>query len=301
MTDKKIESLKRRKEIQAEIEAHKKLKLKLQKEYLKRKKELAKIENELTNLRTEYEQKNNYNNSQSKKRRKGYINSFTRKTIPYILAIGSMYACFSSSSATPVAVDKVSTNMKYMKNIDSSGKCTITEQEEDFKYKPNIIKYQGPWHYNEETKEYEREVKNYRVSFLNKFLIEDIVEENKIDSLEKIFGEPVIKSIQRTNKVDEKELLAGATIEAIIFGKDKTQVVMVDESIGRNAFTTVLFIALCIFFRYIIDNTLMENDELKKMLEKVSEKYPYLDLTSLENEIIEKEHRSCVLSKKRVM
>ena len=57
MTDKKIESLKRRKEIQAEIEAHKKLKLKLQKEYLKRKKELAKIENELTNLRTEYDKK----------------------------------------------------------------------------------------------------------------------------------------------------------------------------------------------------------------------------------------------------
>ena len=195
-------------------------------------------------------------------------------TIPYVVTAALSYKVFSSLNMTPFAKDNITKNAKVMKELDTEGNTSYYEQYEDFD-KTATISRVGKWHMGKDGN-FERQIKIYDAKKIDEFK-EDITIEKLnrigIDSLEYIFGEPIIERTERKNKLTLEEQNAAPYLKATVYYEDKDKNITTKESTSNNVVQTACFVIVALNLGRILEKILkaLNDNSYSKRRNKISD------------------------------
>lgn len=219
-------------------------------------------ENELDNIEEKMEQCNseikNYqkyidNPKKIKKRNKKnkIIKSFllpvkiVQFTIPFVLLGGLTYKGFSSLDGTPFIRDDVKKQYVMEVNIDSEGNKNETPYFEKDNNKMETIIYSSKWEKNDD--KYVRTHKVYAADKIKDEIIEKIVRNNEIPSLEELFDDPISVNTEIKTKLTEEDKNIKDSLSAVYYKSSDDYYIKVKEEIVMNIFSTFIWLIFTLF------------------------------------------------------
>ena len=208
---------------------------------------------------------------------------FLRLITPYVGSALILFYASSLANLTPFKRDMKKEYLNTMKEIDGLGNVKIVEQYNSFKNSSSSFSYFGRWE-KQPDGFYTREVKEYSITKINEETLLSIIEGNKISSLDELLGEPIAEKIEKQNNLSETEINKPAHVLAITYTKDKTNPIVVTESVEDNVGTTLLwfFILILIELMPLFYRCEISSFDYKYAIERIKERYPMVDISDLE-------------------
>lgn len=252
-----------------------------EKQILKRKKLLLKLEQNLKELENEVNEAKK-RNVKNKIIRRTKISLRTAQLVaPYLLTASITFRFFSSIGFTPFVIDNNKKFLETKKDFDSLGNIKYENQYTAFENPYSTISYVGKWSKYDDTF-YSREVKTYNIKKIDEETIHKIVNDNNIDELESIFNSPK-STVQISNNITEKDLETEPYIEATLYSTKTNEFISIKETVGKNIFTTFIWVLLTFLFELM---TLVIRENIDKFnygncIYAIKQEYPIADINEL--------------------
>lgn len=252
----------------------------------KMKRTLSELEREIQKI--EFEIKHSkISNFKIKTLRKLKISLYAvRAFAPYLLTGGIVFGSFAVFGQTPFIKDNVKKELEIKKELDSFGNIRYEEQYDEFLNDKSTISYVSKW-YVQNDGFYFRKIKTYSANGVGENIVNKIVNNLEIDSLEDLFGQPIFEKIEKQNNLSKDEIKKEAYLESITYSKKKDDFIVVKESFENNALATVLWFLITLFveiFPYVIRNNNSNND-FGDFVKKIKKEYPLINITELSKKL----------------
>ncbi len=251
---------------------------------LEKNKFLLSLQKEIENLEQEIREgivNNKINQSQRKKKINSTIN---RLIIPYILATGLTLTSFTLLGKTPFYQDLIKNYLYERKEFDSLGNSKYEEQYKEYEDEKSTLTYATKWLKNENGL-YERTLKTYQIKDLDEAKIKKIVQNKEINSLEEIFGKPIMISTEIEPNLTQEQLKEDSYLQAIIYLENKDKFVYVKESILENAIGAIL-IYLAIIALIKASQQSKSKFNYDEIMMQINQEYPDISFSDLEKKLV---------------
>lgn len=210
---------------------------------------------------------------------------------PYLITGGIVFGSFAAFGQTPFIKDNVKKELEIKKELDSFGNIRYEEQYDEFLNDESTISYVSRW-YAQNDGFYFREIKTYSTNGVGENIVNKIVNDLEINSLEDLFGPPIFEKIEKQNNLSKDEIKKEAYLESITYSKKKDNFIVAKESLKNNILATVLWFLITLFveiFTYAIRNN-NSNVDFEEFVKKVKEEYPLINITELSKNLEIKKH-----------
>lgn len=165
---------------------------------------------------------------------------FNQLIVPYVLTVGITFGVFSLLGDIPIIVDEKKKYLEIKKEWDNLGNSKTEEQYEDYK-DVGIITYYEKWH-ELNNNYYERRILKYNIGNIEEAIVDKIIKENDIPSLEEIFGNPISIAVENKTNLTEEELEKNSYLKGIVYTKNTNDFIVVNESDVDNFTHTLLWL-----------------------------------------------------------
>ncbi len=224
--------------------------------------------------------------------RKLKISLYAVRTIsPYLITGGIVFGSFAAFGQAPFIKDNVKKELEIKKELDSFGNIRYEEQYDEFLNDESTISYVSRW-YAQNDGLYFRKIKTYSINGVGENIVNKIVNDLEINSLEDLFGPPIFEKIEKQNNLSKDEIKKEAYLESITYSKKKDDFIVVKESLENNVLATVLWFLITLFveiFPYVIRNN-NSNGDFEDFVKKVKKEYPLINITELSKNLEIKKH-----------
>lgn len=254
------------------------------------------IEKEIETLEEKIKEETEKNNKNSKIRNMKIFKENVKRFAPHLLADTLIVFTVFAFSIPFYRDETIIEKPKYVKEIDSNGN-NLDIDYKDVNFPEQSLEYYSKW---EQTKDgtYKRNVKIWNIDAkYNEEILMALLEKENV-SLEDAIGEPDNQFPQIANKLSEKELKNNEEyIRATMFSG--TEKVIIKEGRFDNIMSTlfIFFAPLSMSF-YISSRRDKKNYNYKKIIQKIKEKYPEIDIEPLLKELEEKQKEYKKLTRK---
>ena len=246
---------------------------------LEKKKFLLSLQKEIENLEQEIRE-GKINQMQRKKKKNSTIN---RLIIPYIVATGLTLTLFTIFAKTPFYQDLIKNYLEERKEFDSLGNSKYEELYENEDEKSTLT-YKTKW-LKKENGLYERTLKTYQIKDLDETKIKEIVQNKEINSLEEVFGKPIMISTEIEPNLAQEQLKEDSYLQAIIYLENKDKFVYVKESILENAIGAIL-IYLAIIALIKASQQSKSKFNYDEIMMQINQEYPDIPVSELEKKLV---------------
>ena len=204
---------------------------------------------------------------------------------PYIVSASITWGVFSALGTTPFITDEYKKSLERKEEINSFGNIKYEEQYDGFESAKGTITYVGMWN-KQDDGFYSREIKTYSTENVEKDIIEKIINDIDINSLEDIFGNNVSYKKQIQNNLTDEEIQTQPYLEAIIYSTLDDDFIVVKEELVKNSFYTLLWIFVTILAEIatLFVRKEISSFDFKNCVKKIKEKHPLID----EEELVKK-------------
>ena len=172
------------------------------------------------------------------------ISKGVRVVTPVVASIAITYKAFTLCDATPFIKDNVKEYAQITKEGDTFDNISYSEEYVDSEDKEATIAHVGKWKKGSDGN-WKRKIKIYSVGKIGNFRNEIDIEKLKslgINSLDMIFGEPILEQFETKNNITAEEKEEDAYLKATIYYEDDSKSMIVKESKDRNFLSTTLFL-----------------------------------------------------------
>ena len=204
---------------------------------------------------------------------------FGQLIAPYTLTAAITFGGFSVLGGTPFIKDDRKLVLNEKKEFDSLGNIKYEQQYDKFDNINATITYFDKWTKKEDGF-YSRETKTYSADKLAKEVIERMINEQDIDSLNELCTKPISSSIQIQNNLTDEEIEQGPFFKAIVYSRDKNDYIIAKESLGEEFGLTTLWLLLLVILEpltYELRRTYSDFD-FNESIHNIKSKYQLMDV-----------------------
>ncbi len=227
---------------------------------------------------------------------------YLKYLLPYILTTGISFGLFSIIGKAPFIKDSYDATLETKKEIDSYG---IMKKEEQYKKNPTIratITYLTDWE-ERQNGIFVRERNTYIASEFKEEVIEKIVKNNDITSLEELLGQPISTETQTQYTTNKNNLPHSPYMTAIIYNEDQNSYITITESNKSNVIYTTIWLITTLYANALVYDDIKKatkgksKEEFKKEMKKIDERYPKVDTSKMTKKLKLDKKRNEIIKK----
>lgn len=253
-----------------------------EKQQLKRKQMLLKMEKEMEELKNDIKisKKANLKNNMIRRLK---ISLRTGQLIaPYALTAGITFGTLNAFGLTPFIIDDRKQNLQIKTEMDSLGNISYFDQYSDFDSTIGTISYTSKWK-EQSNGFYERKIKIYSTENIKESIITEIINDADITSLDEVFGAPISSGIETKNNLKDEEINANPFLQAIIYSESENDFIVVKETATDDYAETSLWITSNLLFDLIIwiVRKKYSSFNYNECVDEIEKNYPLIDTKEL--------------------
>lgn len=204
---------------------------------------------------------------------------FGQLIAPYVATAGIAYGCFTALGMTPFFINDSKKKLETQKSVDSFGNIKYEQQYDEYKDTRGKIFNFGKWE-KQPDGFYSRQIKTYLTGKIDEELIMKIINNNDIESLDDVFGNPISLKTEKRNNLTDEKLKNTQYLEAVIYSKSDNDFIVVKEAVSENILSTMSWALSSIMLNLLIFMYRLDHPfNFKNRIDEIKEKYPLMDIT----------------------